>query len=180
MYPSLRLLAQHQRTPLIKFLGKRSFPSIPLPSSSQSSLISCAEPAPPSNQSSPPEEEPPHPHPASPTHDLPSSFVAYRSSAQQHGPLARQTRHESSSAPPSSASSSSSPSKPPAPVPASRAYGAIGGHSGHSLGSVAPGRGLVMDRTELPERFWGLRWTEEEIEGVELGGANLKVGWGGS
>lgn len=39
---------------------------------------------------------------------------------------------------------------------------------------------MVMDRTELPKRFWGLSWTEEEIEGVELGGANLKAGWGGS
>ncbi|KAL9019333.1 MAG: hypothetical protein Q9185_003411 [Variospora sp. 1 TL-2023] len=163
MYPSLRLLAQHQRTPLIKFLGKRSFPK-PTPSSTPSP------------------NQVPHPHPASPSHDLPSSFAAYRSNAQQHGPLARQTPQESSasSAPPS-ASSPSSPSKPPSQsVPTSRAYGAIGGHSGHSLGSITPEQGTVMDRTELPARFWGLRWTEEEIEGVELGGANLKVGWGGS
>lgn len=56
----------------------------------------------------------------------------------------------------------------------------IGGHSGHSLGGVEPGEGMVMDRSELPKRFQGLAWTEEEIEGVELGGANLRVGWGGS
>ncbi|KAI4147419.1 MAG: hypothetical protein LQ341_001799, partial [Variospora aurantia] len=106
------------------------------------------------------------------------------SNAQQHGPLARQTPQEessASSAPPSASSPPSSPSKPPSQsVPTSRAYGAVGGHSGHSLGSVTPGQGMVMDRTELPARFWGLRWTQEEIEGVELGGANLKVGWGGS
>lgn len=39
---------------------------------------------------------------------------------------------------------------------------------------------MVMDKTELPKRFWGLGWTEEELEGVELGGANLRIGWGGS
>ena len=37
-----------------------------------------------------------------------------------------------------------------------------------------------MDKSELPRRFWGTRWTEEEIEGVESGGASLRVGWGGS
>ncbi|KAL8787580.1 MAG: hypothetical protein Q9213_002142 [Squamulea squamosa] len=161
MYPTLRLLAQQQRTPLIKFLGKRSFPK------------------PPSSSASAPADEgtPPHPHPASPTHDLPSSFEAYRSSAQQHGPLARETQSDSPSKP---SQPSTRPSSPPAPIPSSRAYGAIGGHSGHSLGSVEPRPGMVMDRTELPRRFWGLPWTDEEIEGVELAGANLRVGWGSS
>ncbi|KAL8748413.1 MAG: hypothetical protein Q9184_007322 [Pyrenodesmia sp. 2 TL-2023] len=165
MYPTLRLLAQQPRTPLIKFLGKRSFPK--------------PEPAP--SSASPSEEQvAPHPHPASPTHDLPSSFAAYRSNAQQHGPLARQ-REPPESPPPSPQSSPPPKSKPSSsPIPSNRAYGAIGGHSGHSLGSVAPGKGMVMDRTELPKRFWGLGWTEEEIESVELGGANLKVGWGGA
>lgn len=37
-----------------------------------------------------------------------------------------------------------------------------------------------MDRSELPERFHLLAWTEEEIERVELGGAGGKVGWGGA
>ncbi|KAI4246398.1 MAG: hypothetical protein L6R42_009927 [Xanthoria sp. 1 TBL-2021] len=161
MYPTLRLLAQQQRTPLIKFLGKRSFPKLS-----------------PSSASAPADEgAPPHPHPASPTHDLPPSFAEYRSNAQQHGPLARQRQSESTSAP---SQATSRPSSPPAPIPSNRAYGAIGGHSGHSLGSVEPGSGMVMDRTELPRRFWPLSWTEEEIEGVELAGANLKVGWGGS
>ncbi|KAL8764594.1 MAG: hypothetical protein Q9209_007963 [Squamulea sp. 1 TL-2023] len=161
MYPTLRLLAQQQRTPLIKFLGKRSFPK---PS--------------PSSASAPADEgTPPHPHPASPTHDLPSSFEAYRSSAQQHGPLARGRQPDSSSTP---SEAFSRPSSPPAPIPSSRVYGAIGGRSGHSLGSVEPRPDMVMDRTELPRRFWGLPWTDEEIEGVESAGANLKVGWGGS
>ncbi|KAL8696501.1 MAG: hypothetical protein Q9224_002760 [Gallowayella concinna] len=162
MYPTLRLLAQQQRTPLIKFLGKRSYPK-PSPSS----------PSAPADEATPP-----HPHPASPTHELPSSFAAYRSNAQQHGPLARQRPSEQPSSTPSQPSSR--PSSPPAPIPSNRAYGAIGGHSGRSLGSIEPGAGMVMDRTELPRRFWGLPWTEEEIEGVESGGANLKVGWGGS
>ncbi|KAL8994234.1 MAG: hypothetical protein Q9169_005728 [Polycauliona sp. 2 TL-2023] len=161
MYPTLRLLAQQQRTPLIKFLGKRSFP----------------KPSPTSPLAPADEGVPPHPHPASPTHDLPPSFAEYRSIAQQHGPLARDRQPESTS---TSAQSSSVPSSAPAPVPTNRAYGAVGGHSGHSLGSVEPGSGMVMDRTELPRRFWPLSWTDEEIEGVELAGANLKVGWGGS
>ena len=42
------------------------------------------------------------------------------------------------------------------------------------------GRGEVWDRSELPGRFGRMAWTEDEIEAVELGGANLRVGWGGS
>jgi len=60
--------AHAERTPLIKFLGKRSIPS---------SI-----------------DHTPHAHPASPTHELPksfassaSSFSSYRQQAQQHGPL---------------------------------------------------------------------------------------------
>ncbi|KAL8662194.1 MAG: hypothetical protein Q9202_004950 [Teloschistes flavicans] len=171
MFPTARLLAAHQRQPLIKFLGKRSWPT-PSPTSASSSNQAAAAAA---------EEEPPSPHPASPTHDLPESFASYRSNAQQHGPLARQSQSAPSSAFSSSPSSQQS-SRPASqsPVPASRAYGRIGGHSGHSLGRVEPGEGMVMDKSELPKRFQGLAWTEEEIEGVELGGANLRVGWGGS
>ena len=42
------------------------------------------------------------------------------------------------------------------------------------------GKGEVWDRSELPKRFGRLSWSGEEIEAVELGGANLGVGWGGS
>ena len=64
----------------------------------------------------------------------------------------------------------------------SHAYGGVGGHSGHELGSVRPdaARGEVWDRSDLPGRFGRMAWSEEEIEAVELGGANLGVGWGGS
>ncbi|KAH6722323.1 hypothetical protein DL95DRAFT_379521 [Leptodontidium sp. 2 PMI_412] len=67
--------AAAERTPLIKFLGKRSIPS---------SI-----------------DHTPHAHPASPTHELPAdfassqqksssaSFSSYRQQAQQHGPLGR-------------------------------------------------------------------------------------------
>jgi len=64
--------AHAERTPLIKFLGKRSIPS---------SI-----------------DHTPHAHPASPTHELPAdftskssspSFSSYRQNAQQHGPLGR-------------------------------------------------------------------------------------------
>ncbi|RMZ84387.1 hypothetical protein DV738_g638, partial [Chaetothyriales sp. CBS 135597] len=56
------LLAAGARTPLIKFLGKRTVPKSV--------------------------DHAPHAHPASPTHRLPDSFASYRSNAQQHGPLA--------------------------------------------------------------------------------------------
>lgn len=52
-------------------------------------------------------------------------------------------------------------------------YGAIGGHSGHELGSVEAPKGVLFDRSELPKRFKGLGWTEREIEAVETGGASL-------
>ncbi|RMZ77354.1 hypothetical protein DV737_g4400, partial [Chaetothyriales sp. CBS 132003] len=58
------LLAAGQRTPLIRFLGKRSIPKAV--------------------------DHAPHAHPASPTHTLPDSFAHYRSKAQQHGPLGSQ------------------------------------------------------------------------------------------
>jgi small subunit ribosomal protein YMR-31 len=51
--------------------------------------------------------------------------------------------------------------------------GHIGGTPGASLGPVEPGKGLYFDRSELPERFQRLRWTEAEIEAVESGGASL-------
>nr|OQO23176.1 hypothetical protein B0A51_07332 [Rachicladosporium sp. CCFEE 5018]OQO30994.1 hypothetical protein B0A51_01233 [Rachicladosporium sp. CCFEE 5018] len=53
------ILRQH--TPLIRFLGKRTFP------------IEA--------------DHTPHPHPASPTHSLPESFASYRQNAVQHGSL---------------------------------------------------------------------------------------------
>jgi len=63
--------AHSERTPMIKFLGKRTTPSSV--------------------------DHTPHAHPASPTHELPegfgsskpssTSFSSYRQNAQQHGPL---------------------------------------------------------------------------------------------
>lgn len=93
----------------------------------------------------------PHAHPASPTHNLPDSFASYRSKAQQHGPL----NHRSSI--------------PTSPL----AYGAIGGHAGHSLGSVAPPKGQYFDRSELPARFGRTPWTQAEIEAIDTGGASM-------
>ncbi len=90
----------------------------------------------------------PEVHPASPSDSLPDSFVAYRSKAQQHGPL----MHRAS---------------------LSSAGGAIGGHPGRSLGPVEPAKGQYFDRNELPQRFWRLPWTPAEIEAVETGGASL-------
>ncbi|KAI0451907.1 hypothetical protein F5B21DRAFT_485537 [Xylaria acuta] len=69
---ALRQAAVHgaERTPLIRFIGKREIPSNV--------------------------DHAPHPHPASPTGSLPAnfgngnshtSFSSYRDSAQQHGPL---------------------------------------------------------------------------------------------
>ena len=101
-------------------------------------------------------------HPASPIHSLPDSFANYRSKAQQHGPLG-------SKAP---ASSSSKPASAPG---GSHAYGAIGGHTGHSLGKVEAPEGMYFDRSELPKRFGRTPWTEAEIEAIETGGASM---WG--
>jgi len=75
---ALRQAAAHaERTPMIKFLGKRSIPSSV--------------------------DHSPHAHPMSPTHKLPEgfgspstagSFSSYRQQAQQHGPLARSIHTE--------------------------------------------------------------------------------------
>ncbi|KAI0996900.1 hypothetical protein K3495_g11283 [Podosphaera aphanis] len=65
----LRQAASTGRTPMIKFLGKRSIPQIL--------------------------DHHPKAHPASPSNQLPASFTAaesfssYRQKAQQHGPLGR-------------------------------------------------------------------------------------------
>lgn len=95
----------------------------------------------------------PHVHPAAPSSSLPDSFANYRSKAQQHGPLGGQV------APASSASSG--------------AYGAIGGRTGHELGSVEARKGEFFDRSELPARFRRTPWTEEEIEAITSGGASM-------
>lgn len=55
----------------------------------------------------------------------------------------------------------------------SSAGGAIGGHPGKSFGPVEPARGQYFDRSELPSRFWRMRWSQAEIEAVETGGASL-------
>ncbi|KAF1960146.1 hypothetical protein CC80DRAFT_286770 [Byssothecium circinans] len=85
----------------------------------------------------------PQAHPASPTHSLPESFASYRQKAQQHGPL-NQTNNAG-----------------------------IGSSSGSSLGPVEAGKGNFFDRSELPQRFQRLSWTQAEIEAVESGGASL-------
>ncbi|MCJ1374274.1 hypothetical protein MMC20_005506 [Loxospora ochrophaea] len=118
------------RTPSIKFLGKRTPPKST--------------------------DHTPHPHPASPSHALPDSFAAYRSKAQQHGPLGASATRASSST-------------------ASYARGEIGGHSGRQLGSVEPPEGQYFDRSELPGRFTRTKWSVEEIEAIETGGASM---WG--
>lgn len=52
-------------------------------------------------------------------------------------------------------------------------YGAIGGKSGASLGSIKPSNGEFFDRSELPQRFRRMAWTESEIEAVDSAGASL-------
>jgi len=120
--------AHAERTPLIKFLGKRTIPSSV--------------------------DHSPHPHPASPSHELPAdftshksssstSFSSYRQTAQQHGPLGRAKT------------------------------GDVGSVSGHSLGSVAPVKGEYFDRNELPARFRRAPIDLAEIDAIETGGATL-------
>ncbi|CAN8104508.1 unnamed protein product [Discula destructiva] len=130
---ALRQAAAHaERTPSIKFLGKRSIPSAI--------------------------DHTPQPHPASPSHSLPSdfhsgaatshnSFSEYRDRAQQHGPL-RKTW-------------------------ARTAESGIGGSAAAALPSIAPAKGFYFDRDELPARFRRPVWSAEEIEAIESGGATM-------
>ncbi|KAJ9607952.1 hypothetical protein H2200_008031 [Cladophialophora chaetospira] len=145
MWPSLVLRAAHQRTPLIKFLGKRSTPKSV--------------------------DHTPHAHPASPTHSLPESFASYRSKAQQHGPLGGGGSNGGGGG--GGSSSGGAPPSFSAPTTSSVTYGRIGGTAGRSLGSVKPKEGEFFDRTELPKRFQRTAWSEEEIEAVTSGGASL-------
>ena len=171
MFPTRLLREAQHRVPMIKFLGKRVAPSMQLQFFPYHLLIALTEtisPAAPANE--------PAPHPASPSNSLPDSFMSYRSRVQQHGPLANYM-NQPSSAP---SAQSASPSPAPSPSSSSHAYGAIGGHSGHELGHLEPANGEVWDRSELPARFGRMAWTDEEIEALELGGAGLKVGWGGA
>ena len=157
---------------MIKFLGKRKPPGMHLHrclpviipvyhlANRTDKLL---PPASPQTQETAAALADPHPHPASPTHSLPNSFIMYRSKAQQHGPLGGHTR---------GGSGDGSKARP--------TYGAWGSHPGNELGAVKPSKGEAWDRSELPARFGRIKWTMEEMEAVELGGADLKVGWGGS
>lgn len=98
----------------------------------------------------------PQPHPASPTHSLPSSFTSgsshssfssYRDAAQQHGPLRKTFRSLEESG--------------------------VGGASGAQLGAVEAPKGMFFDRNELPARFRRAPISLAEIEAVETGGATL-------
>ena len=110
----------------------------------------------------------PQAHPASPTHSLPGSFANYRSRAQQHGPIGG--KQEGRPQPPASGDSGSIPRPPVVQNPL---YGAIGGYSGHELGSIKPKEGEYFDRSELPARFRKLEWTQREVDAIESGGAAL-------
>ncbi|KAI9892216.1 MAG: hypothetical protein M1814_001675 [Vezdaea aestivalis] len=90
----------------------------------------------------------PHSHPASPADTLPDSFKSYRAKAQQHGPLNKQFIYPS-------------------------VGGAIGGHTGESLGPIEAPRGQYFDRSELPERFRKSIWTAAEIEAIDSAGASM-------
>ncbi|KAK4154487.1 hypothetical protein C8A00DRAFT_14376 [Chaetomidium leptoderma] len=124
----LRQAAVHaERTPSIRFIGKRTIPASV--------------------------DHSPQPHPASPTHSLPTSFTssshtsfsAYRDRAQQFGPLRKTITAEAG----------------------------VGGAAGSQLGSVAPPKGVFFDRNDLPTRFHRQPLTAAEIEAIETGGAAL-------
>lgn len=151
MRPSLILRAAHARTPMIKFLGKRSYPS------------ECAGIVNTFNLADIPIENvdhSPQPHPASPTHQLPESFASYRQKAQQHGPLGGQ---KNSSSGRSFGASMGGPTT----------YGAIGGKAGRDLGPIQPKEGEYFDISELPKRFQRRPWTEEELDATTSGGASM-------
>ena len=56
--------------------------------------------------------------------------------------------------------------------PLNQQYG-IGATPGGSLGPIEAGKGNFFDRSELPQRFRRLAWTQAEIDAVESGGASL-------
>ena len=139
--------AHAERTPMIKFIGKRSTPCMSLfPFSLRCQLTRHLLAS---------VDHTPHAHPASPTHELPAdftsppkstSFSTYRQQAQQHGPLGRSTKSSDGS------------------------YGSL---SGQSLGSVTPNKGEYFDRNELPARFRRTPIDLAEIDAIETGGATL-------
>lgn len=137
-----RAAAHAERQPLIKFLGKRTIPGM----SNSSSLTSEAFI---SNNSPASVDHTPTVHPASPSSALPGqgspSFSAYRQHAQQHGPLGRNIRTDSS----------------------------VGSVPGRDFGPVAAAQGEFFDRSELPVRFRRNPYTEAEIEAIETGGATM-------
>ncbi|KFY45316.1 hypothetical protein V495_03044 [Pseudogymnoascus sp. VKM F-4514 (FW-929)] len=133
-----RAAAHAERKPLIKFLGKRTVPASV--------------------------DHTPHVHPASPSSALPGqgspSFSAYRQHAQQHGPLGRNIRTDSSVG----------------SVPGRRNIrtdSSVGSVPGRDFGPVAAAQGEFFDRSELPARFRRNPYTEAEIEAIETGGATM-------
>lgn len=115
---------------MIRFIGKRTIPTI--------------------------DHAARHPHPASPTQNLPSDFAAvsshetfssYRDHAQQFGPLRKTIKTLSERG--------------------------IGGATGNELGPVAASQGEYFDRNDLPGRFRRTPLSAAEIEAVETGGATL-------
>ncbi|KAK1526773.1 hypothetical protein CPAR01_13301 [Colletotrichum paranaense] len=148
----LRQAAAHaERTPSIKFLGRRSIPCTSALTEVLTNVRSHD-----TNKTSPASiDHSPAPHPASPTGKLPAnfgngsaspkhtSFSSYRDHAQQHGPLQRTIGS------------------------------GVGGSTGHQLGSVVPPSGVAFDRSELPARFRRQPLDMAEIEAVESGGAAL-------
>ncbi|KAH7143002.1 hypothetical protein DER46DRAFT_517694 [Fusarium sp. MPI-SDFR-AT-0072] len=143
---ALRQAAVHaERTPLIKFLGPRTIPSIPSASPQHKLTSSSAANV----------DHTPKPHPASGVEKLPESwsgygngdaatthksFSSYRDHVQQHGPLQKS---------------------------------GFGGTPAASLGSVKPPQGVAFDVSELPTRFHRAPLNAAEIEAIESGGAAL-------
>ncbi len=144
MRSSLLRLAQH-RTPLIKFLGKRSAPTQV--------------------------DHTPHLHPADPHPSLPDSFaesfVSYREQVQNPGATSN-----SASSTPSTSGTPQQRDGPPKLEP-NKPYGLIGGKSGKDLGPVAAPEGEYFSRSELPRRFQPLVWEDKEIDAVNSGGASF-------
>lgn len=162
MRPSLVLKASHARTPLIKFLGKRTTPS-------KLVMLSFSLQAAAANALTESVDHTPQPHPASPTHQLPESFANYRQQAQQHGPLGGQQHNGKSKASQMSVNQALKATAVGGPM----TYGAIGGTPGRKLGPIEAKEGEFFDRSELPRRFQRRPWTDEEMDAITSGGASL-------
>lgn len=94
----------------------------------------------------------PHVHPMSPSSSLPSSFTEASPRATTFSSYRQQAQQHG---------------------PLGNSARLLGQSSGKELGSVQPKKGEYFDRNELPTRFRRTKFSIEEIDAIETGGATM-------